>query len=78
MIEKAKLVKWLLINNIYIDEYLYLLYFLAKNLARNKKSRCLNRKTYVLFHILECRLVAFEMWFFYFPKKTIDTYILVC
>ena len=24
--EKAKLVKWLLINNIYIDEYLYLLF----------------------------------------------------
>ena len=63
--EKAKLVKWLLINNISIDEYLYLLSFLAKNLARNKKSRCLNHKTYVLFQLLERRLVAFESWSFF-------------
>ena len=37
-------------KNIFIDEYLCLSDFLAKKLARNKKSRCLNRKTYVLFH----------------------------
>jgi len=51
MMEKAKLVKWLSKKkNTSIDEYLCLSDFLAKNLARNKKSRYLNRKTCFLFH----------------------------
>ena len=64
-------------NNIYIDEYLCLSDFFAQNLARNKKSRCLNRKSYVLFHILECRLVGFEMWSFFIFLKKILTRIYV-
>jgi hypothetical protein len=39
MKEKAKLVKWLSKKNIFIDEYLCLSDFLAKNLARNKKKQ---------------------------------------
>lgn len=69
MMEKAKLVKWLLIDNIFIDEYLYLLYFLAQNLARNKKSRCLNHKTYVLFPLIRMQTSSIRKVVFFFMLK---------
>ena len=67
--EKAKLVKWLLMNNIYIDEYLCLSDFLAKNLARNKKSRCLNRKTYFLYPLIRMQTSSTRKVVFFYAQK---------